>query len=165
MHGSGISSNCLWHHMAYAQFVIINMLLGFSAYSLLACSSLSLSLPASLFFFLLFLTSCQLVKQFITPFPAFRCAIAVVVVAVASSFRRRAMPTHHIMIYSCPLGLSCRLLFRLFLLFAYIVYIFFQKIKFRRIVCLTQHTHTHTHQFFSCASRLGFQCVVDATHN
>lgn len=154
MHGSGISSNCLWHHMAYAQFVIINMLLGFSAYSLLACSSLSLSLPASLFFFLLFLTSCQLVKQFITPFPAFRCAIAVVVVAVvvvvaiASSFRRRAMPTHHIMIYSCPLGLSCRLLFRLFLLFAYIVYIFFQKIKFRRIVCLTQHTHTSSSAAF-----------------
>lgn len=148
MHGSGISSNCLWHHMAYAQFVIINMLLGFSAYSLRLQFALPLS--ALLFFFLLFLTSCQLVKQFITPFPAFRCAFAVVVVvvvAVASSFRRRAMPTHHIMIYSCPLGLSCRLLFRLFLLFAYIVYIFFQKIKFRRIVCLTQHTHTHTHQF------------------
>lgn len=53
MHGSGISSNCLWHHMAYAQFVIINMLLGFSAYSLRLqfALSLSLSLPASFFSF------------------------------------------------------------------------------------------------------------------
>lgn len=100
-----VCSNCLWHHMAYAQFVIINMLLGFSAYSSLAvyARSLSLSLPFSFPFAHPVNLSNNLLRLLRVPLfhrrPGRR----------RRRFAAVTMPTHHMMIYSCPPGLSCRL--------------------------------------------------------
>lgn len=119
VHVRGINSNSKWHHMAYTQFVIINMLLGILNVASVSAFSCSILYPTSLYSVHLsyILSTCQTIYYACPAVPGHDKPYA------------KPYPSHHIMIYSCPPGLSCRL---------HLVFLFFMFILFFFVLCFSK---------------------------